>query len=95
MKPIPLLDYVGSPIFVSLFALLLLLQWKYPLRRRHFSVLRRLVRNYVFSLPAFVLLRLTLIPIPLAISIWADRAPFGLLHWIPCRESWSRSRASS
>lgn len=83
MKPIPLLDYVGSPIFVFLFVLLLFLQWKYPLRRRHFSVLRRLVRNYVFSLPAFVLLRLTLIPIPLAISIWADRAQFGLLHWIP------------
>jgi sterol desaturase/sphingolipid hydroxylase (fatty acid hydroxylase superfamily) len=83
MKPIPLLDYVGSPIFVFLFALLLFLQWKYPLRRRHFSVLRRLVRNYVFSLPAFFLLRLTLIPIPLAISIWADRAHFGLLHWIP------------
>jgi sterol desaturase/sphingolipid hydroxylase (fatty acid hydroxylase superfamily) len=83
MKPIPLLDNVGSPILVFLFALLLFLQWKYPLRRRHFSVLRRLVRNYVFSLPAFVLLRLTLIPIPLAISIWADRADFGLLHWIP------------
>jgi len=83
MKPLPLLDYVGSPIFVFLFALLFFLQWKYPLRRRHFSVLRRLVRNYVFSLPAFVLLRLTLIPIPLAISIWADRADFGLLHWIP------------
>ena len=83
MKPIPLLDYVGSPIFVFLFALLLFLQWRYPLRRHHFSVLRRLVRNYVFSLPAFVLLRLTLIPIPLTISIWADQAHFGLLHWIP------------
>jgi sterol desaturase/sphingolipid hydroxylase (fatty acid hydroxylase superfamily) len=83
MNPIPLLDHIGSPIFVFLFALLLFLQWKYPLRRRHFSVLRRLVRNYVFSLPAFVLLRLALIPIPLAISIWAAREHFGLLQWIP------------
>jgi sterol desaturase/sphingolipid hydroxylase (fatty acid hydroxylase superfamily) len=83
LKPIPLLDHIGSPIFVFLFALLLFLQWKYPLRLQHFSVLRRLVRNYVFSLPAFVLLRLTLIPIPLAISIWANRAHFGLLQWIP------------
>lgn len=57
MKPIPLLDYVGSPIFVFLFGLLLFLQWKYPLRRRHFSMLRRLVRSYVFSLHAFFLLR--------------------------------------
>ncbi len=83
MKSIPLLDYVGSPIFVFLFALLLFLQWKYPLRRHHLSVLRRLVRNYLFSLPAFVLLRLALIPIPLAISIWVARTHFGLLQWIP------------
>jgi sterol desaturase/sphingolipid hydroxylase (fatty acid hydroxylase superfamily) len=83
LKPIPLLDYVGSPIFLVLFALLLSLQWKYPLRVRHFSILRRLVRNFVFSIPAFGLLRLTLIPIPLAVSFWASRAQFGLLHWIP------------
>jgi len=56
MKPIPLLDYVGNPIFCTLFALLLFLQWKWPLRRRHFSVLRRLVRNFVMSVPAFVIL---------------------------------------
>jgi hypothetical protein len=49
MKPIPLLDYVGSPIFCTLFTLLLLLQWKYPLRRRHFSALPRTVRNFVMS----------------------------------------------
>lgn len=83
MKPIPLLDHIGSPIFAALFLTFLFLQWKYPLRYRHFSVLRRLLRNFVFSLPAFVLLRLTLVPIPLAISFWAARAHFGLLHWIP------------
>jgi sterol desaturase/sphingolipid hydroxylase (fatty acid hydroxylase superfamily) len=83
LNPIPLLDYVGTPVFLILFGLLLFLQWKFPLRRSHFSVLRRLVRNYVFSFPAFVLLRLTLIPIPLAISFWAAREQFGLLHWIP------------
>jgi len=83
MKSIPLLDHLGSPIFVALFLALLFLQWKYPLRGGHFPVLRRLLRNFVFSLPAFVLLRLTLIPIPLGISFWAARAHFGLLHWIP------------
>lgn len=83
MKAIPLLDYVGNPIFVAFFALLLFLQWRWPLRPRHFSALRRLVRNFVFSFPAFALLRLTLIPIPLALSYWAATTRFGLLHWLP------------
>src|ERR1700716_231787 len=82
MKPIPLLDYVGSPIFCTLFAVLLFLQWKYPLRRRHFSALRRTVRNFVMSVPAFVVLRLALVPIPLAHTFWATRNGLGLLNWI-------------
>src|SRR5256714_3371092 len=82
MKPIPLLDYVGSPTFCALFALLLLLQWKHPLRRRHFSTLRRLVGNFVFSVPAFVILRLALVPIPFAPTFWAQRNGVGLLNWI-------------
>jgi sterol desaturase/sphingolipid hydroxylase (fatty acid hydroxylase superfamily) len=82
MRPIPLLDYVGSPIFCALFALLLFLQWKWPLRRTRFAVLRRLVRNFVMSVPAFVLLRLLLIPIPLAHAYWAQRNAIGLLNWV-------------
>jgi sterol desaturase/sphingolipid hydroxylase (fatty acid hydroxylase superfamily) len=82
MKPIPLLDYFGSPIFLTLFALLLLLQWKWPLRLAHFSVLKRLVRNFVMSVPAFGLLRLLLIPIPLAHTYWARENGIGLLNWI-------------
>ena len=82
MKPIPLLDYLGSPIFVAIFALLLFLQWKWPLRPAHFSVLRRMVRNLGFSVPAFVLLRLLLIPLPLAHTLWAQRNGIGLLNWI-------------
>jgi sterol desaturase/sphingolipid hydroxylase (fatty acid hydroxylase superfamily) len=83
MRPIPLLDYVGSPILWLLFALLLFLQWRWPLRRGHFSALRRLVRNFVMSVPAFVLLRLALIPIPLAHTFWAQRNGIGLLNWTP------------
>src|SRR2546423_4012763 len=82
MRPIPLLDYVGSPIFVTLFGLLLFLQWKWPLRRAHFSGLRRLVRNFLFSIPAFLLLRLALIPIPLALAYWAQGHGVGLLKWL-------------
>ncbi|HEY2138824.1 MAG TPA: sterol desaturase family protein [Chthoniobacterales bacterium] len=82
MKPIPLLDYVGSPILCGLFALLLFLQWKCPLRRRHFSAAARLVRNFVMSVPAFVVLRLALVPIPFAHTFWAQRNGIGLLNWI-------------
>ncbi len=53
MKPIPLLDYVGTPILWGLFALLLLVQWKFPLRRQHFALLRRAVRNLCSRFPRF------------------------------------------
>ena len=82
MKPIPLLDYLGSPIFVAIFALLLFLQWKWPLRRAHFPVLRRLARNFLMSVPAWGLLRLLLIPIPLAHTFWARENGIGLINWI-------------
>src|ERR1051326_7868395 len=82
MKPIPLLDYAGSPIFLTLFTLLLFLQWKWPLRRAHFSVVKRLVRNFLMSVPAFVLIRLVLVPIPLAHAFWARQNGIGLLNWI-------------
>jgi len=81
MKAIPLLDYVGSAVFLVLFGCLLWLQWKYPLRRQHFAVIPRLARNFAVSLPAFLLLRLTLIPIPLALAWWAQQHRVGILHW--------------
>ena len=82
MTPIPLLDYVGTPTFAMLLIVLLLMQVRRPLRRQRFATLRRAVRNFVFSTPAFLLLRLTLIPIPLAAAWWAQQHGFGLLHWL-------------
>lgn len=83
VNPIPLLDYVGTPLFVGLFVALLLLQWWRPLRRADFAVLRRAARNLMFSAPAFVILRLALIPLPLAATWWAERHGLGLLRWLP------------
>jgi len=82
MKPIPLLDYIGSPILLALFTALLFLQWQWPLRRAHFSVLGRSARNLMMAVPAFVFLRLLLIPIPLAHAFWARENAIGLLNWI-------------
>jgi len=79
----PLLDYVGRPLLACLFLALLLLQWRFPLRRQHFSVLHRLVRNFVLSIPGFAIVRLAMLPIPIAVVLWAYDRRIGLLNWLP------------
>ena len=80
---IPLMDYVGRPLLASVFLALLWLQWRFPLRRQHFSVLCRLVRNFVLSIPGFAIVRLAMLPIPIAVAMWAQQRHIGLLSWIP------------
>jgi sterol desaturase/sphingolipid hydroxylase (fatty acid hydroxylase superfamily) len=82
LHPIPLFDYVGRPLLGGIFLALLWLQWRFPLRRQHFSVLRRLVRNFVLSIPGFAIVRLLMLPVPLAIGIWAQGRNLGLLNWV-------------
>ena len=69
MPKIPLMDYIGNPLLTCLFLVLLWLQWRFPLRRQHFSMLHRLVRNFVLSIPGFAIVRLAMLPIPIAIAI--------------------------
>jgi hypothetical protein len=68
---IPLVHYIGRPLLAGIFLALLYLQWRFPLRRQHFSVLHRLVRNFILSIPGFAIVRLLMLPVPLAIGIWA------------------------
>jgi sterol desaturase/sphingolipid hydroxylase (fatty acid hydroxylase superfamily) len=79
---IPLWDYIGRPLLGGIFLGLLLLQWRFPLRPWHFSVMRRLVRNFVLSIPGFAIVRLAMLPIPLAIAVWAQDRHLGLLNWL-------------
>src|SRR5438034_10389852 len=79
---IPLIDYVGRPVLACVFLALLWLQWCFPLRRQHFSVLHRLVRNFLLSIPGFAIVRLAMLPIPLAIAMWAKDRHIGLLNWL-------------
>src|SRR6266436_6839682 len=79
---IPLMDYVGRPLLACLFLVLLLLQWRFSLRRQHFSMLHRLVRNFVLSIPGFAIVRLAMLPIPLAVATWAQDRHIGLLNWV-------------
>jgi sterol desaturase/sphingolipid hydroxylase (fatty acid hydroxylase superfamily) len=83
MKGVPLLDHFGGPLFAAVFFALLFLQWKFPLRRQHFSALRRLVRNGLFSAPGFALARISLVPFPLMTARWAAHHDFGLLRLLP------------
>jgi sterol desaturase/sphingolipid hydroxylase (fatty acid hydroxylase superfamily) len=76
------MDYVGRPLLACAFLTLLWLQWRFPLRRQHFSALRRLLRNFVLSLPGFAIVRLAMLPIPLAIAVWAQDRHVGLLNLV-------------
>ena len=76
------MDYIGRPVLACMFLVLLLLQWRFPLRRQHFSVVHRLVRNFVLSLPGFAIVRFAMLPIPIAVAIWAEHRRIGLLNWL-------------
>jgi sterol desaturase/sphingolipid hydroxylase (fatty acid hydroxylase superfamily) len=82
MNPPPLFDSVGTPVLSALVLILLFLQWRFPLRRQHFNLLRRLIRNYLLSIPGFVIVRLAMLPIPLAIAVWAQSRDLGLFNWL-------------
>jgi sterol desaturase/sphingolipid hydroxylase (fatty acid hydroxylase superfamily) len=76
------MDYVGRPLLACVFLALLLLQGRFALRRQHFSVLHRLVRNFVLSIPGFAIVRLAMLPIPLAVAASAQDRHIGLLNWV-------------
>ena len=76
------MDYIGRPLLACLFLALLCLQWRFPLRRQHFRVLHRLARNFVLSIPGFAIVRLAMLPIPIAVAMWAQKEHIGLLHWL-------------
>ena len=82
MKLPPFVDSVANPLLVALVFVLLLLQWRFPLRRLHCAVFRRLIRNYTLSIPGFVILRLAMLPLPFAIAVWAQSRHLGLLNWL-------------
>lgn len=85
MKPqfIPLIDIFGAALFIALFLVLLWLQARRPLRKASSPLFRRLKRNLLFSVPGFALVRLAMIPVPLAVAAWCEEAGIGLFHWLP------------
>ncbi len=75
-------DSLGAPVLATVFLALLWLQWRFPLRRQHFVVLRRVARNLVLSVPAHAVFRFAMLPIPLALAAWTQTRHIGLLNWL-------------
>ena len=73
-----------APILVVVVLVLIFVQWQWPLRRQHFSVLRRWFHNAAVAIPGFISARFLLVPIPFLVALWAERNQFGLFHWVPC-----------
>lgn len=82
MPAIPLIDYVGRPLLACMLIALFWLQWRFPLRRQQFRTLHRLIRNFLLSVPGFAVVRLAMLPIPLAAAMWAQDRHSGLLNWL-------------
>ena len=82
MKVIPILDYVGVPLLAAAFVALVLLERRWPLRRRVDRWLRRLGVNFLLAAPSFVILRLMTIPLVVSVAAWAEANGLGVLHLI-------------
>jgi sterol desaturase/sphingolipid hydroxylase (fatty acid hydroxylase superfamily) len=79
----PILDNYGGPALFTLFFVLLILEYRRPLRRWVQRIFRRFATNATVSVPAFLVLRLGLIPTELAAAYWAQRTHFGVLNVFP------------
>ena len=76
-------DFRVAPLVMFAFAYFLWRGFSTPLRRQKYAQLPRVMRNLLFSLPAFVVMRLALIPIPYGAALWAQEHNFGVLHHLP------------
>lgn len=56
-------DTCGTPVLIGIFILLFILEKKFELRKRVQPRWKRIIINFIVSIPAFVLLRVLLIPV--------------------------------
>jgi sterol desaturase/sphingolipid hydroxylase (fatty acid hydroxylase superfamily) len=71
-------DNYGAPLLILAFVFLFLFESKYGLRKRVQSRWKRLFINFVFSVPAFALLRLLFIPAMVWLAVKNQQWQFGL-----------------
>ncbi len=75
-------DQFGAPILVGIFILLFFLETKFQLRKRVQKRFKRIIINFIVSIPAFVLLRLLLIPAMVWLAVKNQQWQFGLNYLI-------------
>lgn len=74
-------DTYGAPVLFLIFLLLFVLESKFQLRKRVQCRWRRIVINFLLSIPAFVLLRLVFIPAMVWLAAANQDWHFGLFYW--------------
>lgn len=75
-------DTYGVPVLIAVFILLLILESKFQLRKRVQNRLKRIIINFILSLPAFALLRLLFIPAMVWLAIKNQDWQFGVNYLI-------------
>ena len=78
-------DSYGTPILIGLFIILFIVETKFQLRKRVQNRWKRVIINFIVSIPAFVLLRLLFIPAMIWLSVKNQQWQFGLnyLYYLP------------
>lgn len=71
-------DIYGTPILISLFIILFLIETKFQLRKRVQGRWKRIIINFIVSIPAFVLLRLLFIPAMVWLAVKNETWQIGL-----------------
>ncbi len=86
-------DSYGTPVLTAAFVLLFLLESKFQLRKRVQSRWKRMVVNFIVSIPAFALLRLLFIPV----MVWLATKNLGWnfgLNYLYSAPAWLKAAIS-
>jgi sterol desaturase/sphingolipid hydroxylase (fatty acid hydroxylase superfamily) len=75
-------DIIGSPILWFVFICLFFIEKKFQLRKRVQQIAKRLIINFIVAIPAFVLLRILLIPEMVWLAIINQKLHFGLNYFL-------------
>ena len=71
-------DSYGTPVLLSIFVILFLLESKFQLRKRVQGRWKRILINFIVSIPAFALLRLLFIPVMMWLAVENQSWQIGL-----------------
>ncbi len=83
-------DSYGTPILIALFIILFIVETKFQLRKRVQNRWKRILINFIVSIPAFLLLRLLFIPAMICLAVKNQQWHFGLNYLYQLR-TWNEA----